>query len=372
MIRTRNIQHQNVIHVLALDGGGMRGLYTASVLETLARRFSDHDGNDQGLDIGEAFDLIVGTSTGAILAAAIAYGASLSQIKELYCRHGSEIFADPMPPYDRSHRVTLKARFIYWCLKHRSKPGADGVVLKHALQDIFGDATLGDLYARRNVGLCITATSLHNHHPRVFKTCHLGSKYRRDERLRLVDVCMASAAAPVYLPLAEVNGAVDSERHVFADGGLWANNPVVIALTEALAMSDPDQSIRIFSVGTCSPPVGGTPENLHRGLLDWKAGIGALELSMNSQAAAAHYQAKHLVAQLSRHGKDIRLYRCPESAPSREMAQHIGLDKAGPQAIDALIRHGAEDGNNAFKEFQAGTPDGKLIQAMFSRMSRVN
>lgn len=353
----------NPLNILTLDGGGIRGLYTASVLETLAQRFAQKRGVGK-LDIGSGFDLILGTSTGAILASGLAYGMPISRIKQFYCERGKEVFPDPMP--DTGWKL------LRWCCRHRRKPGSDGLALKSALQDIFGNATFRELFTKRGIGLCITATDLHQHHPRIFKSGHLGGNYLRDDNLRIVDACLASAAAPIYLPLASSNGNSGGECRVYADGGLWANNPVVLGLTEALAIAEKDQPIRILSIGTCPAPSGEVPDDLQRGLLDWKAGASALELSMNAQASAASYQAEKLIEQLHRQGMNIELYRCAETPPSKEMAKCIGLDRTDDKATKALIRHGAEDGTHAFKQVQSDTDHGDLLEAIFSRMEPIS
>ena len=89
-------------NILSLDGGGMRGLYSATVLRALSSRFTDSKVSNH-LDIGKGFDLVVGTSTGAILAAAIAAGIPLSRITRLYEEAGPQIFRDSIPPYDKTH-----------------------------------------------------------------------------------------------------------------------------------------------------------------------------------------------------------------------------------------------------------------------------
>lgn len=357
------------IHVLALDGGGMRGLYTASVLECLATRYSlAHE--LPRLDIGKGFDLILGTSTGAILAAGLASGLEISSVKKLYCEHGPRIFPDPMPSFDRSMRLGGKLKFIAWCIRHAFRPGTDAKALEAALTSIFGDQTLGEVFASRNIGLCIPATTLHQHRPAVFKTGHLGPTFRRDDGKKIVDICLASAAAPVFLPLAESNGEIGGQRTVYADGGLWANNPVLIGLAEALAIATREQPIRILSLGTCPPPNGESVSHLQRGLLDWKVGAAALELSMNAQAAAANEQVNHLVRALRRHGTDVEIYRCHETPPSKSMASLVGLDRANPDSLKALIQHGAEDGTRAFQEVQRGTANGRLLEAIFERAAQ--
>ncbi len=73
--------------VLSLDGGGMRGTYTATYLDRVASTFAKRRGLE-ALDIGAAFDLIVGTSTGGIIASALAKGVPLSDVVTLYQEHG--------------------------------------------------------------------------------------------------------------------------------------------------------------------------------------------------------------------------------------------------------------------------------------------
>ena len=85
------------LNVLSLDGGGMRGLYSATVLKVLGERFAKLRQSGP-LDIGKGFDLVVGTSTGAILAAGIAAGIPLHKIATLYEKIGPRIFPRPMPP----------------------------------------------------------------------------------------------------------------------------------------------------------------------------------------------------------------------------------------------------------------------------------
>jgi patatin-like phospholipase/acyl hydrolase len=88
----------------------------------------------------------------------------------------------------------------------------------------------------------------------VFKTPHTQTK-RRDEGYRVVDVCLATSAAPMFLPIASIPDPDDrSHLRTLVDGGLWANNPVLIGMIEALEVAGAGQSIEILSVGTCAPP----------------------------------------------------------------------------------------------------------------------
>src|SRR4051794_25268827 len=84
------------LRVLSLDGGGMRGVYSAEYFAALSDAFAKKR-NVAMLDLGGAFDLVVGTSTGAILACGIAAGVPLRKIVSLYRDHGQEIFPKKIP-----------------------------------------------------------------------------------------------------------------------------------------------------------------------------------------------------------------------------------------------------------------------------------
>jgi patatin-like phospholipase/acyl hydrolase len=85
-----------IFRVLSIDGGGMRGIYSAAYLASLERAFCERR-RCHGLDIGKAFQLIVGTSTGAIIGCALAKGKSPNEIINLYRSHGTRIFPRKMP-----------------------------------------------------------------------------------------------------------------------------------------------------------------------------------------------------------------------------------------------------------------------------------
>lgn len=90
----------------------MRGLYSAALLDTLSERF-EQTRSLNNLDIGKGFDLIVGTSTGGILASGLAFGLSIKDIIKMYSEKGPLIFCDPMP------EVSKAFEFYRWCLRNR-------------------------------------------------------------------------------------------------------------------------------------------------------------------------------------------------------------------------------------------------------------
>ena len=349
----------SALTVLAIDGGGMRGLYAATVLRALSGRFATQRNVDD-LDVGKGFDLIVGTSTGGILAAGLAAGLPVGDLHSLYKTVGPRIFTDPVP----KNRV----RLCLWLLRHRTRSGNSNGPLRKAMRSAFGDETIGELYERRGIGLCLPATSLLDHSPRVFKTPHLELR-NRDDNLRIADACLATSAAPLYLPIVSLTS--DQLAHeLYVDGGLWANSPILVGLLEGLALSDPKQPVTIVSIGTC-PPVAGSPPvvPLEAGVLQWLNRLLVLNIGMNAQAVASRHMTSLLTWQLDRLGKEVRIIRCHETSPSADQNRLLQIDSATADAMSLMEGMGYNDAHKTYRWSQPPiTNDGQLLRAIFSRM----
>ena len=329
--------------VLSLDGGGMRGLYTASVLQSLVNRFSGV--NSENKDIGKGFDLIVGTSTGGILACGLAAGIPINKIVDLYSKKGNRIFTDPFP-----FEGHLKK--YWWIFKNRKKAANSNSALKQELKSIFSNKTFGQIYKDRQIGLCITAVNLIDHSPRVFKTPHDPSK-NMDNNRRLTDVCLASSAAPILFPIAHIPDPERSNIYEdFVDGGLWANSPILVALVEAITCSKKEQPVEIVSVGSCSPPPGQTilEKDINKGFIGWRAGIGPMELSMDAQSKSSHFISGFLCAQLEKFGKPIKICHLKQRSPSAEQIKFLSMDQADEQTCSMLIKWGSKDAAEIYGE----------------------
>ena len=338
-----------IFRVLTLDGGGMRGLYTASLLQTLARLF-DERFVEQEPDIGRAFDLICGTSTGAILSCALSAGVSLDRVCDLDRECGPLIFPRPAP------KPTNKIKLLLWSAQHLRWPAACSHELRRRLEQIFGNQTLVGVFESRKIAMCIPAVDALNHQAWVFKTPHASEKHR-DNNYRLADVCMASTAAPIFFPLVSLrNPDNDRELHYFVDGGLWANNPVLVGLTEALVVSPPDCRIEIISVGTCNRPSGDpyAVQDPVWGLLKWKVGIGIIDMSLSAQAFGYENMARFIAAELSKCGRAVTVTRLEQGQKSPEQYSAIDLDKSDQVAIDTLINMAGKDAANIHGKVLSG------------------
>lgn len=218
--------------ILCLDGGGIRGLYSAQILKRIKQ--------DCNIDLYDDFDLIVGTSTGSILAGTIVKKLEIEKVIDLYERQGKNIF-----------KKRWFTRIGLFASKYNSNP------LKEQLKKIFGNSTLGDV----EKPLLINATDIGNSTQFVFKTTFNQQKDAngnikelvRDTNILLSDAILASSSAPIFFPPHKVGS------YLLADGGLWANSPVLVALAEAKKIFNTEpKDVIIVSIGT------GVEENDYR------------------------------------------------------------------------------------------------------------
>jgi patatin-like phospholipase/acyl hydrolase len=217
--------------ILSVDGGGYLGLATAALLEETERHF--------GKKSNEVFDLFCGTSTGAIIALALAAGLSAREVRELYVEFGSRVFRNVLPG---------QRTFRTWILSLVSSM-YDNRELRTALENAFKGLTFGDLLARRKF-VVIPAFSLTNGRPRLFKTNHAPG-LTTDSGYKLADVALASSAAPVFLPVVEIVSPISGIPERYCDGGIFANHPALLGYTEAIFhLGIPPNEVQILSIST--------------------------------------------------------------------------------------------------------------------------
>lgn len=347
--------------VLSLDGGGMRGTYTATFLDRIGAAFA-HRRSIAALDIGAAFDLIVGTSTGGIIACALAAGLPLSDIVDLYVEHGPKIFARRLPS-GITGAVPDK-----WKRPPALAAGAEE--LRKALVAKLRSTTLADIYATRGIGLAIPAVEMTQHRAWVFKTPHLKeTTNHRDDNYTLVDVCLATTAAPIYRSMAAVDHPDKTARgfNVFVDGGLWANNPVLVGLIDALDLTAPGQEIQIFCLGTCPMPAGEqiAKSELDRGLSEWKFGGEAASLAVDAQQFAYDHMARKIARHVNR---KCTIIRFPSEKVPAALIPYLDLDETRREAMDALINQARTDADmtNSKCAYAETDPEAALICDLFN------
>ena len=195
-------------------------------------------------------DLIVGTSTGAIIGCGLATGHTPAELVELYRSHAAEIFPKRLPSrlgWNLIQQLVTRSRHLE----------RGDRALRRVLSALFQKTTFREVWQRRGIALAIPAVNMSTYRGWVFKTPHAPTSDHRDDDTTIMEACLASSAAPLFRSLASVEHADANTCDVFADGGLWANNPVLVALVEALGMiGNNDEEITIYSLGTCGKPEG--------------------------------------------------------------------------------------------------------------------
>ena len=247
--------------ILALDGGGARGAFTAAVLATWEKR---------GVHIADHFDLIAGTSTGGIIGLGLGLGLPAEHILRFYADDAKEIFPGGMLRWIRG---LVRTKF-------------DAEVLKAKLVAAYGSKLLAD--SRRR--LLVTSYNLTGGDTSVFRT---GSREQGGhDHMAAVAVALATSAAPTYFKPAQVDDPV--APHEAVDGGVWANCPALAAVCEAIEhLKVPLDRIEVLSIGTTSPPTRiSAPKHL-TGLAGWAAPATALLMKAQTQAILAHL--RHLL-----------------------------------------------------------------------------
>jgi patatin-like phospholipase/acyl hydrolase len=247
--------------ILCLDGGGIKGLYSAAVLanveEDLDIRVTDH------------FDLITGTSTGGIIALGLGLGLRPREIVRFYVQEGPTIF--------RQVRWWTSLCSL-WQRKYPQKP------LRQALQKHFGDKRLSDSTKR----LVIPSYSLDKDEVYIFKTPH-HERLARDWKEPMWKVALATSAAPTFFPSCR-----DVDHIRLIDGGIWANNPTMVGIVEAFSMLGvPLESISTLSLGTTNA-MANKPASLDAGGL-WHWRQAAIDAALRGQSHGVQGQAQHLL-----------------------------------------------------------------------------
>ena len=228
--------------ILSLDSGGIRGLYSAVILKNIQDTYN--------VNLKDHFDLIVGSSTGSILAGIIACDIPLEEIIKLYEYKGKLIF---------------KKNLFGFMGLFKSK--YDNKNFKNIIHETFQDIRLEDI----EKPLMIFASDIVNCATYIYKSKYVPDQDHKDGKVKIADAMLASCAAPTFFDPVKVNGLT------LADGGLWANNPSMIALLETIGVFHKKMNdIKILSIGSGKSKKTYDSNHINRkrwGLLNgWKGG----------------------------------------------------------------------------------------------------
>lgn len=253
--------------ILAFDGGGIRGVYTAVLLRRLS---------EQVPGFLDRAHLLAGTSTGGILALGLAMGMTADELVNLYQENGIQIFARLLLREIRDLGDLIGSKY-------------DNANLKRILLQVFGDRTLNDLLPRHvlisSFDLDSPATPERQRawKPKFF---HNFAGKDSDGKEKVVDVALRTSAAPTYFPVFEG----------YVDGGVVANNPSMAALAQALDRGTGQQEladIRLFSVGTGVSPAFISGADHNWGIAQWAHSL--VDMMIDGMMGVADYECARVL-----------------------------------------------------------------------------
>lgn len=299
--------------ILSIDGGGIKGLYSSTILEHLEAKYGP---------VSDYFDMICGTSTGGLISLALGIKIPARDISGMYVNQGQLIFP-------KRSKIAGIVRQTFFRGKYSDLP------LREVLHSIFKGAKMKEL---QNL-VCIPSYSITDAKPWIFKRDH-GPLYRDNDTL-LEDVALATSAAPTYFPVCEIDRY---DQKQFIDGGVWANNPTLIGVIEALTYFVGEnrdfKNIEVLSVSSLNNTAG-KPVGLRRArsFIDWRNDL--FETSLIGQSVFTDYTMKKL-SELNQ--IKIKYVRIPTEPISAEQQHLVQLDCAIPKAINFIRGKGNDRG----------------------------
>ncbi|XP_012449231.1 patatin-like protein 2 [Gossypium raimondii] len=215
----------DLITILSIDGGGIRGIIPGTILGFLESQLQELDGEDARL--ADYFDVIAGTSTGGLVTAMLTCPNEKNRplfaakdIKDFYLTNCPNIFPQPgCPLFSRTTKV----------IKALSGPKYDGKFLHNVVKDRLGETRLHQTLTN----VVIPTFDIMHLQPAIFSSYQVKKKPTLDALLS--DICIATSAAPTYLPAHYFKIQTDDgdvREYNLIDGGVAANNPTLVAMGE--------------------------------------------------------------------------------------------------------------------------------------------
>ena len=270
--------------ILALDGGGIKGTFTAAVLATWEQQ--------TGKRIVDHFDLVAGTSTGGILAIGLGLGLTANQMLDFYKQRGPIIFP-----------LTSMAGRLAHGIRHFLKPKFSQKVLLRELQTAYYGNGASITLQNSKCRLLIPAYHALRGKSHTFHTPH-HPLLSWNANLDCANAALATAAAPTYFSAVKIGNLIAEANYI--DGGVWANSPAMAAIVEASCyLKIPFDRIDMLSIGTTTEPLS-FDQKAHSGIIRW--GKKFVDLLMNAQSESSLASAEKLIG-------SARFLRVDEKTP---------------------------------------------------------
>ncbi len=225
--------------ILSIDGGGIRGVFPAMFLAKLEARLAEK--NKDKAQIFQHFNLICGTSTGGIIAIALALGIPAHDIYKMYVDNASKIFG-------------CKKGFFGQVQYAAHERDALEKIVRDKFKEVFNSSGEDPRLKDCKTAVCIPIYDLLLGKPSVLKS-NYHPKFTRDYHIPAYQAAMATSAAPTFFDpysatYTDLNGIVTSFANK-VDGGVMANNPTLLGIIEAqVAFYQSLQNLRVLSLGT--------------------------------------------------------------------------------------------------------------------------
>lgn len=290
----------NRFQILALSGGGYRGLFGAEFLAACESKFN--------VPCNNRFDIISGTSIGALLAAGLSASIPATTLAATIKDYGPSIFA-------RGITTSVKRLVV-------AAPYSPAPILE-AIRKTLGKPVAATLLSDYDAPLIITAVNYSTGETSVFRSKGIAGKAA--SAVSIEDAILASAAAPTFFPTKKIG---PSE---YIDGGLVANAPDLIALLDAVNFSHARmEEIYQLSIGTASRRQGSAVHEKSRapGSFLWIARRGLIQTIMAAQEHLVMSQMSSLLRN--------RFLRIDEEPAQNQVEAIKSLDLASPEATQTL------------------------------------
>lgn len=247
-----------LFYILSIDGGGIRGLFPSQMLKHIEMLLNT--------PIQEHFQMFAGTSTGSIVAAALACGVDVDRIVGLYRNNGPAIFSRQRFWGPKIFEPAIRSRYR----KQR---------LREALVPFLGNITLGEIEAP----LLLPATDIGKGEAYLFRSSY-AKEGNEDLQVPVIDAVLSSCSAPTYFDPTRIGSTL------LADGGLWANSPSLAAVIEAQqTLEVAPENIRVLSLGTGHAQTGyALSEQKRWGFINGWRGTEFIDFLMFLQARSTH------------------------------------------------------------------------------------
>ncbi|CAL4914745.1 unnamed protein product [Urochloa decumbens] len=330
------------VTVLAIDGGGIRGLIPGTILAFLEARLQELDGPEARL--ADYFDCVAGTSTGGLITAMIT--APGDDKRPLFAARDINRFY-----FDNCPRIFPQRSSIAAAMSALRKPRYNGKYLRSMVRSMLGETRVSDTLTN----VVIPTFDIRLIQPIIFST--YDAKNIPLKNALLSDVCISTSAAPTYLPAHyfQIQDATSDKAREYnlIDGGVAANNPTMVAMTQitktmlsrdkhALFPVKPEhcRKFLVLSIGTGSPSDEGlfTARQCSRwGVVRWLRNNGMaplIDIFMAASSDLVDIHAAALFQSLHSDGDYLRIQDCSLRGAAAT------VDAATPENMRELVAIG--------------------------------